>query len=102
MGRARRPIPLSGVLLFLLAAASLGMASEPGEVRIRSGAYYPGLKISAQTDLVDVGVTVRDRRGAAVGGWKSGDFEVFDNRVPQTIKFFAEQRKTAAGPAAAP
>jgi VWFA-related protein len=73
---------------------------NPAEVRIRSGPYaFPQTTISVQANLVESGVTVRDRRGVPVGGFTADDFEIFDNGKPQEIAFFSVQgnnRTTAA------
>src|ERR1035438_5686044 len=75
------------------AAMALGLhAEDVREVRIRVGPYaFPGTTISVQANLVETGVTVRDRRGNPVGGFTASDFEVFDNGKPQEITFFSEQ-----------
>jgi VWFA-related protein len=75
-------------------------AADPQEVRIRSGPYaFPQANISVQTDLVESGVTVRDRRGDPVGGFTVADFELLDNGRPQEISFFSERRAAPAGTA---
>jgi VWFA-related protein len=66
-----------------------------------------------QTNLVELGATVRDNHGKFASGLQASDFEVLDKGVPQAIKFFAEQRTApglgitpdaapGAGPAATP
>jgi len=75
------------------------------EVRVRSAAYVPPeAAISVQSNLVEVGVTVRNRKGEAVGGLKAGDFDLLDNGTSQRITFFHEQHgsPSAAAPAALP
>jgi VWFA-related protein len=83
------------------------------EVRIRSGPYaFPQTTISVQANLVESGVTVRDRHGAAVGGFTAADFEILDSGKPQEIAFFSVQEygrppaaqatPTAGAPAGAP
>jgi len=68
-------------------------AEDEREVRIRVGPYaFPRATISVQANLVETGVTVRDRRGNPVGGFAAADFEVFDNGKPQKIAFFSEQK----------
>jgi VWFA-related protein len=80
-------------LLFTTAIAlGLGAESVP-EVRVRVGPYaFPGATISVQANLVEMGVTVRDRRGNPVGGFTAAEFDVFDNGKPQAITFFSEQQ----------
>lgn len=80
-------------------------AAQPGEVRIHSAPYHPPAPtISVQTNLVELGVTVRDRKGAPVGGFHAPDFRVLDNLKPQNITFFSEQRtdQAATTPTAIP
>jgi VWFA-related protein len=81
----------------LVLTAYLAHAVQPGEVRIQSGTYTPGpsVRVSVRATLVEVGVTVRDHRGEAAGGFHASDFELLDNGKRQTITVFSEQR--AAG-----
>ncbi|HTX35903.1 MAG TPA: VWA domain-containing protein [Bryobacteraceae bacterium] len=89
----------AGGLVFAVMLVARLPAADPAEVRIRSGPYaFPHATIAVQANLVEGGVTVRDRRGAAVGGLTAGDFEIFDSGKPQRITVFLEQR---SGPAAA-
>ena len=78
--------------------AVLALQTPTQEVRIRSAVYTPQPPtISVQTNLVELGATVRDNHGKFASGLQASDFEVLDKGVPQAIKFFAEQR-TAPGP----
>ena len=43
----------------------------------------------AGVELVHFGVTVADRRGNFITDLKAGDFEVFEDGQPQTVKLFA-------------
>jgi Ca-activated chloride channel homolog len=61
--------------IVLLLAAGLAFAQDP--VRFR-----------ADVNLVNVGFTVRDARGALVAGLGRDDFEVFEDGTPQTIAAF--------------
>ena len=86
----------------LLAGALVqrGSAQQPGEVRIRSAPYQPpSATISVDTNLVELGVTVRDRKGTPVGGLQESDFQVLDNLKRQDIAFFSEQRMQQPGTA---
>jgi len=49
--------------------------------------------LHAESNLVEVGLTVRDRNGQSVAGLQASDFEVLDNGVPQTITAFSELRR---------
>jgi VWFA-related protein len=85
--------------LFICAATVL-WAQGPGsdEVRGSSHAYMPPAKpaseptpnaITVRTQVVSVGVVVRDTKGNVVSGLKQGDFQVFDNGKPQPISAFS-------------
>jgi Ca-activated chloride channel family protein len=43
----------------------------------------------AGVDLVNIGVTVTDRKGGLVGDLRAQDFEIYEDGVRQTIRFFA-------------
>ena len=78
-------------------------AQGPGEVRIRSGPWFPPSPvISANANLVELAATVRDRYSHLVGGLHASDFEILDNNRPRQIAFFSEQvaRPAIAAPAA--
>jgi VWFA-related protein len=51
-------------------------------------------------DLVNIGVTVTDRKGRLVTGLQAGDFEVYEDGRKQTITSFAagDAGKTSGGP----
>lgn len=40
-------------------------------------------------DTVLLTVTVRDKKGNPAGGLSRGDFQVYDNKIPQEVSFFA-------------
>ena len=86
----------ASAVLGALFLAKVGNGAELGEVRIRYEPYSPAVKLSVQADLVDAGVTVRDRRGATIGGFAVSDFELFDSGKPQPIRFFSEQKADQA------
>ena len=79
--------------MFALLLALL-IAQDPQEIQVRSGPYHPPSPgvLSAEANLVEFGVTVRNRKGDAVGGLKASDFEVIDKGSPQKITFFEERR----------
>ncbi|HTX34801.1 MAG TPA: VWA domain-containing protein [Bryobacteraceae bacterium] len=78
--------------------------TPPQEVAIHSHPYTPpSMVLHAESNLVEVGLTVRDRNGQSVAGLQASDFEVLDNGVPQTITAFSELRsegRPSATPAA--
>ncbi|MGA2181924.1 MAG: VWA domain-containing protein [Bryobacteraceae bacterium] len=55
----------------------------------------PALTIRATTQLVEVPVIVRDKRGEPVMGLKKEDFEICDNGKPQDLRVFVTE--SAAG-----
>jgi hypothetical protein len=77
---------IRGLKLCLLSAAlagaipAAGQSLLPGEVRVGSRPYAPAspYTLRVETDLVEVGVVVRDGRGRSIAGLKARDFQVFD------------------------
>jgi VWFA-related protein len=89
----------------IVAASGMGQGKtdEPREVRIRYGIYKPPLAaISVESNVVELGVTVRDGKGQPVPGMTAKDFEVFDNGKPQEIAFFSEERAAEAASTTVP
>lgn len=108
--------PPSSILVFgflVLSATSLLWAQNPGpdEVHVSGRAYVPpspppptGSAITVKTQVVAVGVVVRDTKGNTVTNLKKTDFRVFDNGKPQSISAFsiesiAPQNSSAAATA---
>ncbi len=54
---------------------------------------------TAQTQLVQLDVVVRDARGRAVSGLKQGDFEILDEGKPRAIAAFSEATRTGSASA---
>jgi Ca-activated chloride channel family protein len=52
----------------------------------------------AGIDLVNLGVTVVDRKGALVADLKAEDFEIYEDGKKQTLGYFAAGGSTDAGP----
>jgi VWFA-related protein len=52
--------------------------------------------IRVSSRLVEVGVVVRDKKGAPVRDLKAEDFEVFDNNIRQGLRFFRDAAERAA------
>ncbi len=69
---------------------------DPQEVRIRSGPYLPTATLAVQTNLVEVGVTVRNRQRHPVAGLQAVDFELTDSGKLQRITLFSEERAPRA------
>lgn len=80
--RGRRTFPR----LFLLAAASLLFASPVATSQAVS-------TIEVETHLIDNTVSVHDSEGHVVPGLAKEDFTVFEDGIPQTIRFFAPAEK---------
>jgi VWFA-related protein len=73
------------------------------EVVIRTHPYTPPSAIlRAESNLVEVEVTVRDANGRTVAGLRASDFKVLDNGSSQTIRSFSESRAGAKPDAAPP
>jgi VWFA-related protein len=101
---ATRPLLVLSILWPIMLAqeaqrdAQRDTQADRQEVRIQSGPYSPqkpapqSATIVVQANLVELGVTVRNRDGQPAGGFKAADFELADGGKPQTITFFAEQR----------
>ncbi len=107
-------------ILLLLLAALLGAVLLHGqgqvvsddEIRVASQPYNPqeANAITVQTNMVEVGVVVRDEHGKPVNGLQRTDFLVFDSGKPQTISHFSIEEEfpaptlapTTIAPGAAP
>ncbi len=87
-------------LVFAAALASAG-AADVDEIRVSTTKYTPApaLQLSVQTTLVEAGITVRDRRGNALGGFTAADFTLLDEGRPQVISHFNELRAPHSSPA---
>ena len=78
-------------------------APPPEEPRAPPSALKPAgpaLTIRATTQLVEVPVIVRDKRGEPVMGLKKEDFEICDSGKPQELRLFVKD--SAVGPGATP
>ncbi len=85
----------AGLVLLVGIAIGQGKSQDPREVRIRYGTYVlRSANIVVQSNLVELGVTIRDHKGQLVSGLSGADFEVLDNGKPQAITFFSEERAT--------
>lgn len=49
----------------------------------------PFAQQTPDADAVLLTVTVKDKKGNPVGGLGRGDFEIYDNKIPQEVSFFA-------------
>jgi VWFA-related protein len=80
-----------------IAAAQL---AQQDEVRVSAHVYTPPqLRLTAQAQLVQLEVVVRDSHGQPVTGLKQGDFEVLDEGKPRAIAGFSVETRGLAPPA---
>ena len=84
----------------------LGQAIPADEMRITSRPYTPPPTsvFRVQSNLVEVGVVVRDKKGRPVSGLTQSDFQLLDNGKPHEITFFSAESAPPheATPASAP
>lgn len=77
----------------ILRAQRSSAAPADDEIRIGTRPYVPQHgTIRVQSELVEVGVVVRDSDGRAVGGFKKEDFQVLDNGKQQKVSYFDEEK----------
>jgi Ca-activated chloride channel family protein len=60
-----------------------------GGCAVHSGRAQQVPQFRTGVDLVNLGVTVTDRKGGLVTGLQAGDFEVYEDGLKQTISYFA-------------
>src|ERR1700678_558573 len=88
------------------ACAFIAASQQTDEVRVSAHVYTPPqLRLTAQAQLVQLEVVVRDAHGQPVSGLKKSDFEILDEGKPRDIAAFSmETRGHAPAPdlAAAP
>jgi VWFA-related protein len=85
-------------LPLLAAAQSIG----PQEARLHAVPYVPkpAVTIRADTNLVDIGVVVRDSRGHSVAGLTRADFEIRDEGKRREIAAFSVETFVPRAPLA--
>ena len=100
-----RMMPRLALLMFALCLCvsgvfSLQQGSEPKEMSATIQTYWPRRQFTlrAESNLVDVGVVVRDRRGRAIGGLGKDDFEIEDAGKKREIKAFSVETFVPIGP----
>jgi VWFA-related protein len=76
--------------LLMIALAVLGQTPAPDdEVRVSSRPYLPpSVVMHVESNLVQVGVVVRDAKGRAISGFKREDFRVLDQGKDRDISSF--------------
>jgi hypothetical protein len=83
----------------LAAIAAIAVAQGTDEVRVSAHTYMsPQVHLTAQTNLVQLEVVVRDPRGHAAGGLKRTDFEVLDEGKASDILAFSLETREAMRP----
>ncbi|HET9399343.1 MAG TPA: VWA domain-containing protein [Candidatus Acidoferrales bacterium] len=83
---------LVAVGTIILRAQQSSAVPANDEIRIGTRPYVPQHgTIRVQSELVEVGVVVRDSNGKVVGGFKKEDFQVLDNGKPQKVSYFDEE-----------
>ncbi len=89
------------ILVFPLLIAS-AQAPVQQELTLKAVPYHPqpATTIRADTNLVDIGVVVRDARGHSVGGLTKADFQVRDENKERDITSFSVVNFLPAVPAA--
>jgi VWFA-related protein len=91
----RHQLRLAALSLALFCPSAVGQPaapSPPDGVRIHSAPYHPPSDIiSVETNLVELAVTVRDRKEIGIPGLQASDFQLYDNSKLQKITFFSEE-----------
>lgn len=83
---ARAARPLRRLMALLALCAAQGFAQEAG--RPPQGAEQEDEVVAVRSQLVNIDVVVRDKKGKYVTDLKAEDFAVVENGVPQKVVFF--------------
>src|SRR5271169_2757127 len=94
-----RPLALLGTAVFLATVLVSAQQTENPAPPAQSPATKPAEQqvqksqttISTQVNLVDVLFTVLDRRNKLIAGLEKPDFKVFDDNIPQDLRYFSKQ-----------
>jgi len=83
----------SCIAALVLPAGAVAVAQEPKppqEIRISAKPYAPApAPLRVETDLIEVGVVVRNHDGRAISGLKRESFVVTDQGSPRELTYFA-------------
>jgi len=91
-GKSHSACAAATLLLLVGVATGQDKGEDSREVRIGYGTYQlRSPTIEVQSNLVELGVTIRNRKGQLVSGLTPSDFDVLDNGKPQAITFFSEE-----------
>jgi VWFA-related protein len=86
-------IALAGVCVLRAQDQEPRQQSPTDEIQVGSRAWTPPAgTIRVESNVVEVGVVVRDKQGKPVPGLKRDDFKIFDEGKEQPISQFAEER----------
>ena len=80
-----RPAAKAGMFLLTFAALAAFSQNQPGPQETAKEA------IRVNVNVVTVLFNVKDKRGALIPGLKKEDFELYEDNVGQTIKYFATE-----------
>jgi len=84
----KKPFVVFSVFIALLGSLSAQQpATNPGE----AAAPNPAENIKVRVDLVNVLVTVTNKRNRLESGLSKEDFKVFEDNKPQTIRYFSRE-----------
>lgn len=97
-------LKLIGMVVVCVAGAAWVMHAQgtpqdsmQDEIQVGSRPWTPPANtIRVESNVVEVGVVVRDKSGKPIGGLKKEDFKVFDEGKPQAISQFAEEDATSS------
>src|SRR6185503_12729303 len=82
-----RALGFAFALSLALAASSVGIAAQQAT------------PFSSRVDLVNVGVTITDRKGNLVTDLTADDFEIFEDGKKQSVRYFATGEQSESAPA---
>jgi VWFA-related protein len=91
-GPVRRALPLIALVAGLLSSAAVAFG------RGQAGSAEQAPVFRGGVDLVDLGVTVVDKRGQLVTGLEAGDFQIYEDGKLQTVRYFALGQGTESAP----
>ncbi len=98
----RLQLLIVGSAAVLAAVMVQGQSNLNDEIHVASEPYtpMPAGAIRVQSNMVEVGVVVRDSRGKPVPGLRKEDFVLLDSGRQQTISHFNVEQQQASAPAA--
>src|SRR5688500_6045475 len=75
----------------LCGQASIAVAQPAGATGAQSQAQEPLETLQVDVNVVNVFCNVKDKRGALISTLKQEDFELYEDKVKQTIKYFSAE-----------